>query len=144
MSPIFLEINDKGLKPYLNKEISQEEAFKNIVGPLKKFMLKHTKEKELKLFISLTTNSKLKTREDVPFLALLSAFIISELNISFQMGIIIFLPFLVIDMVVASTLMSMGMMMLPPVMISLPFKLLLFILVDGWNLVIESLVKSFR
>lgn len=143
MSPAFQRINDKALKPYMQGAINQESAFTNAIGPLREFMLKNTREKDLELFVKLSKTEAPKTKEDVSTLAIIPAFVTSELKTAFQIGFLIYLPFLVIDMVVASVLMSMGMMMLPPVMISLPFKLMLFVLVDGWYLLVGSLVQSF-
>ena len=143
MSPIFMDINETALQPYLEEEISQEEAFDAAVIPMKEFMAKHTREKDLALFYKYAGLEKPESIEDIALTSLIPAFAISELKTAFQIGFVIFIPFLVIDMVVASTLMAMGMMMLPPVMISLPFKILLFVLVDGWYLIIESLLLSF-
>lgn len=143
MSPVFNEINNKALEPYLNNNISQEEAFEEAAGPLRSFMLKQTREKDLALFVSLSKMERPRNRDEIPLTVAIPAFVISELKTAFQMGFLLYVPFLVIDMVVASTLMSMGMFMLPPVMISLPFKLLLFVMVDGWYLVVKSLVESF-
>ena len=143
MSPIAMDINETALQPYLAGDIAQEEALDTAVVPLKEFMAKHTREKDLALFFKYAGLEKPESIEDIPLTALIPAFAISELKTAFQIGFVIFIPFLIIDMVVASTLMAMGMMMLPPVMISLPFKILLFVLVDGWNLIIESLLLSF-
>lgn len=144
MAPVGNEINETAIKPYLNEEISQEVALENAMKPIRGFMFKQTREKDLALFIDISKSEKPKQLKDIPTKALIPAFIISELKTGFQIGYILFIPFIVIDMVVASTLMSMGMMMLPPVMISMPFKILLFILVDGWNLVIKSLIMGFK
>ncbi|WZL74856.1 flagellar type III secretion system pore protein FliP [Clostridiaceae bacterium 35-E11] len=144
MAPVGSAINEKAIKPYLNEEISQEVALENAMEPIRSFMFKQTREKDLALFIDISGSEKPKQLQDIPTKALIPAFIISELKTGFQIGYILFIPFIVIDMVVASTLMSMGMMMLPPVMISMPFKILLFILVDGWNLVIKSLIMGFK
>lgn len=143
MSPVLTEINDTALQPYLEEEITQQEALDRAASPMKEFMAKHTREKDLALFYSYQGLDKPSSVEEIPLTSLIPAFAISELKTAFQIGFIIFIPFLIIDMVVASTLMAMGMMMLPPVMISLPFKILLFILVDGWNLIVESLLMSF-
>ncbi|AIM14967.1 flagellar biosynthesis protein flip [Bacillus sp. X1(2014)] len=143
MAPTFSEMNQTALKPFLAGELSQEEAFKQASIPLKEFMAKHTRQKDLALFLDYAKLEKPKEINDIPLKALVPAFAISELKTAFQMGFMIFIPFLVIDMIVSSVLMSMGMMMLPPVMISLPFKILLFILVDGWHLIVESLLRSF-
>lgn len=143
MSPVFAEVNDNALSPLLEGEIGQEEAMDEAAGPMKEFMSKHTREKDLSLFMGYAGMEKPETLEEIPLTALIPAFAISELKTAFQIGFLIFVPFLVIDMIVASVLMSMGMMMLPPVMISLPFKILLFVLVDGWYLIVESLLISF-
>jgi flagellar biosynthetic protein FliP len=144
MSPTLREVNEEAIKPFRAKEISQTEAIQRGLEPLRTFMFKQTRDSDLALFLKLAKEERPETRADVPTRVLVPAFILSELKTAFQIGFLIFLPFLVIDMVVASTLMSMGMMMLPPVLISLPFKVLLFVLVDGWNLVVESTVNSFR
>jgi flagellar biosynthetic protein FliP len=143
MAPTFGEINETALQPYLQGELTQTEALQAAVIPLKEFMAKHTREKDLMLFLEYGNLPQPTSYEDIPLSALVPAFAISELKTAFQMGFLIFVPFLVIDMVVSSTLMAMGMMMLPPVMISLPFKILLFILVDGWYLVVKSLLVGF-
>jgi flagellar biosynthetic protein FliP len=143
MSPVWQQINSQALKPYQEQTISQDEAIKRAVAPVRKFMLSQTREKDLALFVEISKLPRPKNADDVPTLTLIPAFMISELRTAFQIGFLVYIPFLVVDMVVASVLMSMGMMMLPPVMISLPFKILLFVLVDGWGLVIGSLVKSF-
>lgn len=144
MAPTFREVNEQALNPYLQGRINQEEAFKKGMEPLREFMLKQTREKDLALFVKMSGMKRPRNFDDIPNYVLIPAFVISELKTAFQIGFIIFVPFLVIDMVVASALMSMGMMMLPPMMISLPFKILLFVLVDGWNLVIQSLIMSFK
>ena len=146
MGPAWQMINSDALQPYLANKITQEEAINKGVIPMREFMLRQTGEKDLGLFINISNpgGAKLKDQNDVPTLTIIPAFIISELRKAFQIGFIIFIPFLIIDMVVASLLMSMGMMMLPPIVISLPFKLILFVLVDGWYLVVGSLVKSFN
>lgn len=144
MAPVAAEINSTAVQPYLQEEISQEVAIENAMKPVRNFMFRQTREKDLALFIDISGSEKPKQLEDIPSKALIPAFIISELKTGFQIGFVLFIPFIVIDMVVASTLMSMGMMMLPPVMISLPFKILLFIMVDGWNLIIKSLIEGFR
>lgn len=143
MAPVINTINTKAIQPYMSEEIGLEEAYQEGVQPLREFMFKQTREKDLTLFVSIAKIDKPQTKADVPLSILIPAFMISELQTAFQIGFILFLPFLVIDMVVASVLLSMGMMMLPPVMVSLPFKLLLFVLVDGWYLIVGSLVKSF-
>ena len=146
MSPVFTEVNTKAIKPYTAGKIKQEQAIEKGLSPLREFMLKQTREKDLKLFMDLNKKSAddIKDYDDIPITIVIPAFIISELRAAFIIGFLIYLPFTVIDMVVASTLMSMGMMMLPPTTISLPFKLLLFVLADGWNLVIGQLVNSFN
>lgn len=144
MAPTYREINDKAVQPYLRSEISQQEAQDRGAQPLRDFMLRQTREKDLGLFIQLSKMEKPDRPEDVPLHVVIPSFVISELKTAFEIGFLLFVPFLVIDMVVASILMAMGMFMLPPVMISLPFKLLLFVMVDGWYLVVKSLVESFR
>lgn len=144
MSPILSELNTTALKPYMADKISQDEAFDKAGDTMKRFMSKHTRTNDLELFLKYGNYEKPKKIEDIPLVALVPAYAISELKTAFQIGFMIFIPFLVIDMVVSSVLMSMGMMMLPPVMIALPFKLLLFILVDGWHLIVESLLVSMR
>jgi flagellar biosynthesis protein FliP len=143
MTPIFQRIHSDALKPYLSEEISQEEAFKKAMDPVREFMFKQTRKKDLSLFMNISKSKKPQTLEEIPTMVLISSFVISELKTSFEIGFMIYIPFLVIDMVVASVLLSMGMMMLPPFMISLPFKLMLFVLVDGWNLLVGSMIKSF-
>ncbi len=144
MAPTLSQLNEAALKPYLAGQITQTEALQKASVPMKDFMYKHTREKDLLLFMNYTKTEKPATYQDIPITVLVPAYAISELKTAFQMGFMIFIPFLVIDMVVASTLMAMGMMMLPPVMISLPFKILLFVLVDGWYLVVKSLLTSFN
>ncbi len=144
MRPVIDEINDSALQPYLKEEIPQAEALDNAAKPIRAFMLKQTREQDLLLFVDLREESERpKTVDDIPLSTLIPAFIISELKTAFQIGFLLYLPMLLIDMVVGSVLLSMGMMMLPPVMIAMPFKLLLFVLVDGWYLIVESLVKGF-
>ena len=143
MAPVFTEINETALQPYLEGESTQEEALETAILPIKRFMAEHTREKDLALFFKYQNLEKPDSIDEIPLMSLIPAFAISELKTAFQIGFVIFIPFLIIDMVVASTLMAMGMMMLPPVMISLPFKILLFVLVDGWYLIIESLLVSF-
>jgi len=143
MSPVWQHVYGNALRPFLDKEVSYTEAFETAKVPIRKFMLKNTREKDIALFVETAKVNKPFTRQDVPLLVLIPAFVISELKTAFIIGFVLYVPFLVIDMVVASVLLSMGMMMLPPVMISMPFKLMLFVLVDGWNLVVGSLVKSF-
>jgi flagellar biosynthetic protein FliP len=144
MAPTFNAIKKDAIDPLQKGKITQSQALDRGQGPLREFMFKQTRTKDLALFVSLAKMDRPKTRADVPTHVLIPAFIISELKTAFQIGFLIFLPFLVIDLVVSSTLMSMGMMMLPPVFISLPFKILLFVLVDGWDLVTRSLVESFH
>ncbi|WP_366922983.1 flagellar type III secretion system pore protein FliP [Metallumcola ferriviriculae] len=143
MMPVYQDINANAIEPYLAEEIPQEQALEAAGKPLREFMLKQTREKDLALFLSVSKQERPLNKDGVQLSALIPAFVISELKTAFQMGFMIFIPFLVIDMVVASILMSMGMFMLPPVMISLPFKLLLFVMVDGWYLVVKALLNSF-
>lgn len=143
MRPVFTQINNEAIQPLLAEEISQDEAIARAEMPLKAFMFNQTREKDLALFVNIADLDQPSSRDDIPLTVLVPAFVISELKTAFQMGFMLFIPFLIVDLVVASTLMSMGMFMLPPVMISLPFKILLFILVDGWHLVVKSLVESF-
>ncbi len=144
MAPTLQEVNSQGLQPYLKGQVNEQVAFEKGMEPLSQFMFKQTREKDLALFVKLSKMERPRNFGDIPNYVLIPAFVISELKTAFQIGFIIFIPFLVIDMVVASALMSMGMMMLPPMMISLPFKILLFVLVDGWNLVVQSLIMSFH
>lgn len=144
MAPIATEINNEALQPFVKAEISQDEAIEKAMEPIRGFMFKQTRDKDMGLFLSMQDISSVQTLEEIPTHVIVPAFIISELKTAFQIGFIIYIPFLVIDMVVASTLMAMGMMMLPPVIISLPFKILLFVLVDGWNIIVKSLVLGFR
>ncbi len=143
MSPVYTQIDQQALKPYLNGEIEQPVAFKRAVEPIRKFMFQQTRPKDLELFISLNGGQRPQTLEEIPTVVLLPAFVISELRAAFIMGFAIFVPFLVIDLVISTILLSMGMMMLPPSLISLPFKILLFVMVDGWYLVVRSLAQSF-
>ncbi|ASF39476.1 MAG: flagellar type III secretion system pore protein FliP [Halobacillus sp.] len=143
MAPTFQEVNNQALTPLFNEEITLDEAYEEASIPMKDFMGKHTRQKDLALFMNYSGMERPETIQDVPLTTLVPAFAISELKTAFQMGFMIFVPFLVIDMAVASVLMSMGMMMLPPVMISLPFKILLFVLVDGWFLITKSLLEGF-
>ena len=143
MGPVWKEINDGALKPYMQEELNQFEALKLAEIPIKKFMLNHIREKDLSLFVNLSDNKNPKNMEDISIQTVVPAFIISELKTAFQIGFLIYITFLILDMVVASILLSMGMMMLPPVLISLPFKLMLFVMVDGWYLTVGSLMKSF-
>ncbi|HOP29201.1 MAG TPA: flagellar type III secretion system pore protein FliP [Spirochaetota bacterium] len=144
MAPTLTEMNDKALQPYLNGQISNQQFFDRGMAPMRDFMFRQTREKDIALFVKLSKIEKPKSRKDIPSYCLIPAFMISELRIAFEIGVFLFLPFIVIDMIIASALMAMGMIMLPPVMISLPFKLILFILVDGWNLLVYELVRSFR
>ena len=143
MAPTFSEVNEQALQPLFDEEIGLEEAYEKASLPFKEFMSKYTRQKDLELFLEYNHAEKPDSVEDISLTMLVPAFALSEIKTAFQMGFMIFIPFLVIDMVVASVLMSMGMMMLPPVMISLPFKILLFILVDGWYLIMKSLLQSF-
>jgi flagellar biosynthetic protein FliP len=143
MRPVLNEANTNGLQPYLEDKITQEQAIDSMVKPFRAFMLKHTNEEDLGLFLRLMNNEQRPNSiEDVSIWAIIPAYTISELKIAFQIGFLIFIPFLVLDMVIASTLMSLGMMLLPPQMISLPIKVLLFVLVDGWHLIVDSLIQS--
>lgn len=142
MAPTFSEIYEEALNPLFEEEITLDEAYESAVGPIKDFMALHTRQKDLELFLSYTDAERPETVADIPLTVLVPAFTISELKTAFQMGFVIFVPFLIIDMAVASILMSMGMMMLPPVMISLPFKILLFVLVDGWYLITHSVLQG--
>ncbi len=144
MQPVGEKAYNTGIEPYIQKKIGYKEAFNRTVKPFKAFMIRNTREKDLALFFRIRKLKNPKNINDVPLMVAIPAFMISELKTAFEIGFLIYLPFLIIDMVVSSVLMSMGMMMLPPVMISLPFKLLLFILVDGWNLLIGNLVSSFK
>lgn len=143
MAPVWTTVNDQALQPYLNGEIDQSEAIDRAEGPLRTFMLAQTRESDLALFVGFSQDTRPATVDDVPTYVVIPGFIVSELKTAFLMGFIIFIPFLIIDIVVSSALLSMGMMMLPPVVVSLPFKILLFVLVDGWGLIIGSLVRSF-
>ncbi|MBW1720709.1 MAG: flagellar type III secretion system pore protein FliP [Deltaproteobacteria bacterium] len=143
MTPVYNQINREALQPYLAEEISQEEALHKALEPIRSFMFKQTRKKDLALFMNISHRNKPKDLEEIPTTVLISSFVVSELKTAFQIGFLIYIPFLVIDMVVASVLLSMGMMMLPPFMVSLPFKLMLFVLIDGWYLLVGSMVKSF-
>ena len=144
MAPYWSQANENGIQPYLNGQISVEEAIDNTVAPVREFMFRQTREADLALFVNLSEAERPNTQEDVSTFVLIPAFMISELKTAFQIGFMIYIPFIVIDMIVATTLMSMGMMMLPPVMISLPFKILLFVMIDGWHLLVNSIIVSFR
>lgn len=141
--PMFTEVNEKALKPFLDNKINQEQAFNAGMKPFREFMFKQVRQPDLELYVDLAKIERPKTPNDVPSHVLIPAFITSELKTAFTIGFLVYLPFLIIDMVIASTLMSMGMMMLPPTIISLPFKLVLFVLIDGWNILSRSLVTSF-
>lgn len=143
MNPVFTEMYDKGFGPYFEQKIPFQEMVSEVKKPLRKFMLYNTRKKDVRTFLEISGKPRPKTADDIPDLVLLSSFVVSELSTAFQMGFLLFLPFLVIDFVVASVLLSMGMMMLPPVMVSVPFKIMLFVLVDGWGLIVTSIVKSF-
>jgi flagellar biosynthetic protein FliP len=143
MMPVGKTINETALQPYFDERIGLEEAVQNAEIPLREFMFKHTYEKDLSIFYAITSMERPATREDVPTISLAAAFVISELKTGFTIGFMIYIPFLILDMVVSSTLLAMGMMMLPPMMVSMPFKLLLFVMVDGWTLLVGSLVNSF-
>jgi len=143
MAPTLKEVNKKALQPFLKQKISAEQFYERGIGPIRQFMFRQTREKDIALFMHLAKEPRPKTRKDIPTYVLIPSFMISEMTTAFKIGILIFIPFIIIDMVVASTLMSMGMIMLPPVMVSLPFKIILFYLVDGWNLLVLRLVQGF-
>ena len=143
MQPVWSAANEKGIQPYLNDEINFKQALKNVEGPIRRFMFKNTREADLALFARFAKIEDPKDEGEIPTSVLVPSFMISELKTAFEIGFVLYIPFLIIDMVVSSVLLSMGMMMLPPVLISLPFKLLLFVLVDGWHLLTGSLLKSF-
>lgn len=144
MWPTYQEVNDAALQPYLREEITQSEALSNALQPIREFMFRQTRAKDLAQFLNFAGLPRPGTPDDVPTRVLIPAFVLSELRTAFQIGFLIYIPFLIIDMVVASTLMAMGMMMLPPVFVSLPFKIIMFVLADGWYLLIGTLVQSFR
>jgi flagellar biosynthetic protein FliP len=144
MSPVIEAINKTAITPYLDKQMNQNEALDALIVPLKKFMLTETREDDIGIFYDIAKLGKPKTKNDIPMNVLIPAFMISELKTAFQIGFLIYIPFLIIDMVISSILMAMGMLMLPPTVISLPFKLVLFVLVDGWSLIVGSLVRSFN
>jgi len=144
MAPIFTKVNNDALQPYLKKRITMEVAVDRASVPIRDFMFRQVRDKDIELFVDLSKISRPKNENDVPTYVLVPAFLISELKTAFSIGFLIFIPFLIIDMVISVVLMSMGMMMLPPVMISLPFKMLLFVLVDGWHLIAQSIATSFR
>jgi flagellar biosynthetic protein FliP len=143
MTPVWQQVNQEALQPFLEDKIDQQQALQNAATPVRQFMFKQTREKDLALFVEIAKLQRPKDVGDIPTSVLIPSFIISEVKTAFQIGLLLYVPFLIIDMVVASVLLSMGMMMLPPIMISLPFKLMLFVLADGWNLLIGSLVRSF-
>ena len=143
MAPVWHKINQNALQPYLDQKIGNEQALKNAAAPLREFMFRQTREKDLALFVDIAKLQRPKNIADIPTTVLVPSFIISEVKTAFQIGLLLYVPFLIIDMVVASVLLSMGMMMLPPIMVSLPFKLMLFVLADGWYLLVGSLVKGF-
>jgi flagellar biosynthetic protein FliP len=143
MAPVWKTVNGEALQPYLQKKITQEVALEKAIKPIRQFMIRQTREKDLALLVDIAKQPRPKNIDDVSTTVLIPSFIISEMKTAFQIGFMLYVPFLVIDMVVASVLLSMGMMMLPPVMISLPFKLMIFVLADGWYLIVGSLVKSF-
>ncbi|MEO5328004.1 MAG: flagellar type III secretion system pore protein FliP [Magnetococcus sp. THC-1_WYH] len=144
MGPVFDRVYDNALRPYLDKKINEETAWNRAVEPMRAFMLRQTRENNLAMFIRLSGDKKPQSANDIPLRLVIPAFMLSELTTAFQIGFLIYLPFLIVDMVVASVIMSMGMMMLPPLVISMPVKLILFVLVDGWTLVVGSLVQSFK
>ena len=143
MAPVFNQINEQAVQPYLNQQITQDQALTEALRPMRQFMFSQVGEKDLQLLVDISKAPQPENQDDISLLTLIPAFVLSELKRAFQMGFLLFVPFLMIDMIVASILMAMGMMMLPPIIVSLPFKILLFVLVDGWSLVIGSLVKSF-
>lgn len=144
MKPVWQDIYNNALNPYLEKQISHQTAFEKAQEPMRKFMMANTREKDIALFVKLSKSPRPKNKDEISLLILTPAFVISELQTAFIIGFVIYIPFLILDMVIASVLLSMGMMMLPPVMISLPFKLMLFVLVDGWNLIVGSMIRSFQ
>ncbi len=143
MTPVWQNINKQALQPYLEKKITHQQALEKAFRPIRQFMFKQTREKDLALLVDIAKIERPKNTEEIPVTVLIPSFIISELKTAFQIGFLLYVPFLILDMVVASVLLSMGMMMLPPIMISLPFKLMLFVLADGWYLIVGSLIKSF-
>jgi flagellar biosynthetic protein FliP len=144
MQPIFSRMYSEGIQPYMEGRMAEEEALKKSFAPLKSFLVKHAREKDLALFINITKSEMPKDEEDVPWQVVVPAFVLSELNLAFQIAFLIALPFLVLDMVVSSVLTSMSMITLPPVVISLPLKLMLFVIVDGWHLIIGSLIETYK
>jgi flagellar biosynthetic protein FliP len=143
MAPVFNQINEQALQPYMEKKINQQQALDLALQPMRKFMFSQVGEKDLQLLVDISKSPQPENQDDISMMTLIPAFMLSELKRAFQMGFLLFVPFLMVDMIVASILMSMGMMMLPPIIVSLPFKILLFVLVDGWSLIIGSLVQSF-
>lgn len=144
MAPTWNQINKDAIQPYMNSKITQEQAYTKAIKPIREFMFKQTRDNDLALFVKLSNLQRPKNYDDIPTYVLIPSFVISELKTAFQIGFVLFIPFIVIDMIVASSLMSMGMLMLPPMMISLPFKILLFVMVDGWHLLIRSLILSYQ
>lgn len=144
MMPTYVEVNNEAVQPYVRGEITQVEAFNLALAPVREFMFRQTRPKDLALFLQISGEGRPNTPEDVSTLVLIPAFVVSEMTTAFQIGFIIYIPFLIIDMVVASTLMAMGMMMLPPIFVSLPFKIIMFVLADGWSLLLGSLSRSFN
>jgi len=144
MAPTFSEMNKTAIQPYMDGQMTFSVALENAIKPMRKFMFKFTREKELELFLDLAKADRPKTQDDVPTHILIPAFVLSELKTSFLIGLLLFIPFIVIDMVVASTLMAMGMIMLPPVMVSVPFKILIFVMIDGWTLLVKQIILSFH
>jgi flagellar biosynthetic protein FliP len=143
MAPTWEKVNDEALKPLMDKKITMQEAYDKGIEPIRDFMFRNVRDADLELFIGMSNLKRPKTKEDLPTYVVVPAFALSELRAGFIIGFFLFIPFLMIDMIISSILMSMGMMMLPPMLISLPFKILLFILVDGWNLIVGSIVRSF-
>lgn len=143
MTPVLTQVNDRSFAPYINGDLPFREAVVEAKEPIRKFLISNTRKKDLILFLELSKSEKPRTMDEIPDLVVLGAFVMSEVQVAFQIGFLLFLPFLILDFVISSILLAMGMMMLPPVMISVPFKILLFVLVDGWALLITSLVKSY-
>jgi flagellar biosynthetic protein FliP len=144
MAPTWNKVNDEALKPLMDNKLTMQQAYDKGIEPIRQFMFKNVREEDLELFISLSNQAKPKNRNEVSTYILIPAFVLSEMRAGFIMGFFLFIPFIMVDMIISSILMSMGMMMMPPMMISLPFKILLFILVDGWNLIVSSLIRSFN
>jgi len=144
MAPVFSKIKTEAFDPYMAGQIGLEEAYNKAIQPLKKYMLKNTMKHDIALFLKISREKKPKNAGELPIYVLIPAYVVSEMKVAFKMGFLIFIPFLIVDMVVASVLMSMGMIMLPPVMVSLPFKVLLFLMVDGWGLIVEALIRSYK